>query len=66
MEKERSTHDRTVDLMGQGVRQLRRVCRDVDLNSFLERFFYFRIGRRVMIDQLVHLQRKQVGSSRVT
>ncbi|PHJ20322.1 atpase histidine kinase dna gyrase b hsp90 domain-containing protein [Cystoisospora suis] len=61
VEKERSTHDRTVDLMGQGVRQLRRVCRDVDLNSFLERFFYFRIGRRVMIDQLVHLQRKQEG-----
>ncbi|ESS29729.1 ATPase/histidine kinase/DNA gyrase B/HSP90 domain-containing protein [Toxoplasma gondii RUB] len=61
VEKERSTHDRTVDLMGQGVRQLRRICRDVDLNSFLERFFYFRIGRRVMIDQLVHLQSKQEG-----
>ncbi|XP_058515704.1 uncharacterized protein LOC131479149, partial [Ochotona princeps] len=61
VEKERSTHDRTVDYMGQGVRQLRRVCRDVDLNPFLERFFYFRIGRRVMIDQLVHLQREQDG-----
>lgn len=46
--------------MGQGVQRLRRVCRDVVLDSFLERFFYFRIGRRIMIDNLVAMQDPKV------
>eukprot|EP00922_Rhytidocystis_sp_ex-Travisia-forbesii_P033174 GHVS01049325.1.p1 GENE.GHVS01049325.1~~GHVS01049325.1.p1 ORF type:complete len:429 (+),score=39.40 GHVS01049325.1:21-1307(+) len=53
LEEERKSHDRTVDYMGQGVRQMRVVCPDINLDPFLERFFYFRIGRRIMIDHLV-------------
>lgn len=55
LEEERKSHDRTVDYMGQGVRQLRVVCPDLSLDGFLERFFFFRIGRRIMIDHLIAL-----------
>eukprot|EP00922_Rhytidocystis_sp_ex-Travisia-forbesii_P033175 GHVS01049326.1.p1 GENE.GHVS01049326.1~~GHVS01049326.1.p1 ORF type:complete len:440 (+),score=35.67 GHVS01049326.1:164-1483(+) len=53
LEEERMSHDKTVDYMGQGVKQLRLVCPDINLDSFLERFFFFRIGRRIMIDHLL-------------
>ncbi|KAL8428645.1 hypothetical protein ACSSS7_007118 [Eimeria intestinalis] len=62
LEGERRQHDRSVDLMGQGVQRMRRVCRDIPLDGFLERFFYFRIGRRIMIDNLVALQNPKVHS----
>lgn len=52
-----------VDLMGQGVRQLRYICNDLSLDSFLERFFFFRIGRRVMIDHLIALENPQVSQT---
>lgn len=61
LEGERRHHDRSVDMMGQGVQRLRRVCRDIVLDSFLERFFYFRIGRRIMIDNLVAMQSPKPG-----
>lgn len=61
LEGERRHHDRSVDMMGQGVQRIRRVCRDVVLDSFLERFFYFRIGRRIMIDNLVAMQNPKPG-----
>lgn len=61
LEGERRHHDLSVDLMGQGVQRLRRVCRDIRLDSFLERFFYFRIGRRIMIDNLVAMQNPKPG-----
>eukprot|EP00923_Selenidium_pygospionis_P046417 GHVN01080016.1.p1 GENE.GHVN01080016.1~~GHVN01080016.1.p1 ORF type:complete len:312 (-),score=48.61 GHVN01080016.1:1392-2327(-) len=40
---EKNEHDRTVDLMGKGIQQLKHVLGDpVNLDTFLERFFFFR------------------------
>lgn len=50
--------------MGQGLHQLRRVGRDFRMDAFLERFFYFRIGRRIMIDNLLAIQRTKVSERR--
>eukprot|EP00921_Rhytidocystis_pertsovi_P015926 GHVQ01025197.1.p1 GENE.GHVQ01025197.1~~GHVQ01025197.1.p1 ORF type:complete len:302 (+),score=19.34 GHVQ01025197.1:482-1387(+) len=61
LEEERKSHDQTVDYMGQGVRQLRMVCPDINMDAFLERFFFFRIGRRIMIDHLVALNSPQTN-----
>eukprot|EP01068_Selenidium_serpulae_P020380 Selendium_serpulae@DN8394_c0_g1_i1.p1 len=59
---ERGEHDRTVDLMGQGLQQLRLILKDnLNLNDFLERFFFFRIGRRIMIDHLMSIQKAKDG-----
>lgn len=61
LEQERTSHDRTVDFMGEGLKQLKLVCPDVNMNSFLDRFFFFRIGRRIMIDHLLAMQNPLPG-----
>mmetsp|Transcript_2165 Transcript_2165/g.4920 ORF Transcript_2165/g.4920 Transcript_2165/m.4920 type:complete len:447 (+) Transcript_2165:180-1520(+) len=61
LEEQRGAHDRTVDFMGQGLKQLQMVCPDLKIDAFLDRFFLFRISRRTMIDHLVALHYPRSG-----
>eukprot|EP00919_Chromeraceae_sp_WS-2016_P017986 GHVR01042770.1.p1 GENE.GHVR01042770.1~~GHVR01042770.1.p1 ORF type:complete len:371 (-),score=60.11 GHVR01042770.1:324-1436(-) len=58
-------HSSTVDHMGQGVREVRQVAPDLRLDQFLERFFFFRISRRIMVDHFLARQNPKPGWSGV-
>eukprot|EP01067_Filipodium_phascolosomae_P001707 Filipodium_phascolosomae@DN2101_c0_g1_i2.p1 len=56
LQDELQKHNHVVDIVGRGVRQIKINYPDLDLEKFLERFFYSRIARRVMSDHLIMLQ----------
>eukprot|EP00916_Digyalum_oweni_P011450 GHVL01019054.1.p1 GENE.GHVL01019054.1~~GHVL01019054.1.p1 ORF type:complete len:292 (+),score=55.82 GHVL01019054.1:30-878(+) len=48
-------HRDVINNVGRGIKQLKSVFPEINLEDFLEKFFYSRIARRVMIDHLVLL-----------
>ncbi|KAF8820274.1 ATPase/histidine kinase/Dna gyrase B/HSP90 domain-containing protein [Cardiosporidium cionae] len=63
IEEEKKLHDCTVDAMGEGAAQVEHVCNQLNLDAFLKRFFFFRIGRTVMIDHLIFLRQPTIPIS---
>lgn len=53
LREQRQNQDPTVNLLGQGVKQVYYAVPNTCLNSFIERFFCFRIGQRLIADHLL-------------